>query len=111
MVVTAKRSARVPALILPDEQSWLIWGGSTSELGLLPVFGAGSARLVLLPERLPAPLADLIRSQLRSELTELAIEQRELPLPGSAFDARHGNGDEMSRHGAHSAHSAHSARQ
>ena len=74
MVVTA------PALILPDEQSWALWGPDPAELGLRADFGPPHRlRRALAPRTLPAGLADAAE-ELLEQLGEGARTAR-LPAP------------------------------
>lgn len=57
MVLTRRDQALVPAIVVPDEQSWAIIGRDPAALGAEPVSDPGAARRVLLPDRVPEPLA------------------------------------------------------
>ncbi len=72
-----------PALILPDEQSWALWGPDPGELGLRADFGP-VARLgrALVPRELPGGLQD----EGAALLAGLATGARVARLPGPPAD-------------------------
>jgi hypothetical protein len=69
---------RAPALIVPDEQSWTMAGTDPAALGMRPAFAAGQAQRVLLPEAVPAPLQESVRSLLRELPADAETETRML---------------------------------
>ncbi len=70
-----------PALILPDEQSWALWGPDAAELGLHADQGpAGRLRRALAPRPFPGGLGDASEELLAG----LAAGARVARLPGPA---------------------------
>ncbi|MDQ3678430.1 MAG: hypothetical protein M3401_16810, partial [Actinomycetota bacterium] len=71
-----------PALIVPDELAWTVWGADPYADGLRPVSDAGSARRVLLPDRLPGPLADALVRLAADLPPDRRVEVRAAPALG-----------------------------
>jgi hypothetical protein len=71
-----------PALVVPDDQAWTLWGADPYADGLRPVSDAASARRVVLPDRLPEPLAAAL-AELSEELPAgRRVEVRAAPALG-----------------------------
>lgn len=103
-----------PALVVPDDLAWTLWGADPYAAGLRPVSDAGAARHVLLPDRLPRPLVPAL-ARLREELpADRRVEVRAAPaLDGprlervlsGAVDGERPDGDaEPSAGDGHEAH-------
>jgi len=64
VVAAHDRRAASPALVVPDEQSWIVWGLDPLGEGFEPVLDRGRVRRVLLPDAVPealvGPLADCL---------------------------------------------------
>ena len=71
-----------PALVVPDDLAWTVWGADPYAEGLRPVSAAGSARLALLPDRLPAPLGDALRRLAEDLPADRGVEVRAAPALG-----------------------------
>lgn len=66
MVLTPGRRARtLPALVVPDERSWLMWGRDLAAAGFTAAASPEEAAAVLLPARVPAALVDGLVEALR----------------------------------------------
>lgn len=81
-MVLARRPATVPALVVPDEQSWTLWGTDPVAAGLEPVLDVGRVRRVLLPTSVPEALVAAIAGCLRE--LPLGVEHDLRPLPEPA---------------------------
>lgn len=79
MVLTARRTALAPALVVPDEQTWTMSGTDLAAEGLRPVFAPGEAERLLVPEVIPAALHEALRSRLAELRGDVAVETRTLP--------------------------------
>jgi hypothetical protein len=71
-----------PALVVPDDVAWTLWGADPYADGLRPVRDAGSARRVLLPDRLPEPLGDALRRLVEDLPADRRVEVRAAPALG-----------------------------
>lgn len=98
MVLTALRTELTPAVVVPDEQTWTLSGTDPASKGLRPVFATGEARAVLVPERVPGPLADALRSLLEELATDAEMHTLALPYPEQP-DAGHHDHHEHAGHG------------
>ncbi len=68
-----------PALVVPDDLAWTLWGVDPYAAGLRPVGDAGTARHLLVPDRLPQPLGPAL-CRLRADLpADGRIEVRAAP--------------------------------
>ena len=94
MVVSGLRTALVPALVVPDEQTWTLSGRDPAVDGVRPVFAPGEAACALLPERVPGPLEEPLRALLAELPAGTEVRTRALSIPHAA-----GVG-----HGAHHEH-------
>ena len=74
----------VPALVVPDEQSWALLGADPARLGVQPALEAREVQRVLVPERVPQPLADALREWWALLPRGVAIQALALDLPGDA---------------------------
>jgi hypothetical protein len=79
VVLTARRPALARALIVPDEQTWTMSGTDPAASGLRPVFALGEADRLLVPEVVPAPLNEALRSRLAELPGDVEVETRTLP--------------------------------
>lgn len=86
MVLSRPATALVPALVVPDEQTWTMAGTDPASLGVEPVFAAAAVRRVLAPDEVP------------DALVEPLAEYLDAPPP--AHDAHGGHGG----HGHHDHH-------
>ncbi|MDQ3409556.1 MAG: hypothetical protein M3469_06195, partial [Actinomycetota bacterium] len=71
-----------PTLVVPDDVAWTLWGADPYADGLRPVRDAGSARRVLLPDRLPEPLGDALRLLVEKLPADRRVEVRAAPALG-----------------------------
>src|SRR5215207_1158849 len=62
VVLTPARSALVPALVVPDEQTWTVFGADPAAFGARPSFDPGTIRRLLAPAQVPAELAAALRA-------------------------------------------------
>lgn len=62
---TARRARTLPALVVPDEQSWVVWGHDLTAAGFTPAASAEEAAAVLLPAEIPSALVDGVVEALR----------------------------------------------
>jgi hypothetical protein len=64
VVLSRPATGLVPALVVPDEQTWTMAGTDPASLGVEPVFAAAAVRRVLTPDEVPdalvGPLADYL---------------------------------------------------
>jgi respiratory-subunit NADH dehydrogenase subunit len=56
----------VPALVVPDEQTWTMSGRDPATLGVEPVFAPGAVRRVLVLEDVPSPVAEALQKYLEN---------------------------------------------
>lgn len=97
-----------PALILPDEQSWALWGPDPAELGLRADYGpVGRLARALAPRELAGGLED----DAEVLLAGLAAGARVARLPGAsaellapAVGGRHSEKDDDTQPGGHGEH-------
>ena len=104
MILTATRTRLAPSLVVPDEQSWTVWGHDPASLGLRPVLDAGLAQRLLIPERMPMPLAEALASLLDADDRRASTEVRPSPLRGLTLTALR---DHSQGEGAHEHHGDH----
>lgn len=55
---TARRARTLPALVVPDEQSWVMWGHDLAAAGFTAAASPEEAAAVLLPAEIPSGLVD-----------------------------------------------------
>jgi Ni,Fe-hydrogenase III large subunit len=79
------RARPQPALIVPDELSWTVWGADPAARGLTPATGPEEARGLLVPEVVPASLA----GPLAAELARVPARPRVIAERGPAVDGEH----------------------
>ena len=82
MVVSAPVTARTPALVVPDEQTWTMAGRDPASLGVEPTLQPAAIRRVLLPERVPRPLAGPLSESLEAVPRHADTIEVHIPLPG-----------------------------
>jgi NADH:ubiquinone oxidoreductase subunit D len=82
----ASTAAPTPALVVPDEAAWAVWGHDIAADGLEPVAEPERALVMVLPERVPEPLAPALREAHDRALSNPRI--RLLPAPMSGRPAR-----------------------
>lgn len=71
-------------LVVPDPQSWAVWGLDLRGAGLEPAVAAEQARALLLPARVPAPLTGAAREAAGRIPGDIELTVRPAPLEGSA---------------------------
>lgn len=90
----------LPALVVPDEQTWTIAGRDPASLGVEPVFSPAAVRRVLVADRLPAALAEPLERYLES-----------VPLEAGRAQSRpadhHSGHDHQGGHEGHDGHAEH----
>jgi hypothetical protein len=79
VVLSPRRPALARALIVPDEQTWTMSGADPAGEGLRPVFALGHADRLLVPEVLPVPLNEALRSRLAELSGGVEVGTRRLP--------------------------------
>lgn len=62
---TVRRTSALPAVVVPDERSWAMWGRDLAATGFVPAAGPEEAAVVLVPAEVPEPLADALVDVLR----------------------------------------------
>ncbi len=108
MVLAWGRRAATAALVIPDEQSWTVWGADPAEDALRPVLDAGGAEAVLVPERIPDALAEPLEELLSAVPATARKEVRTAPTFGGVRrDGRHGHRRDPEHGSAHAHKSAH----
>ena len=112
MVMTRPARATVPALVLPDEQTWVMNGEDPSALGADATTDLRLVRRVLVAERLPGALEEPTRAFLADVSEDAVVDRRWIgspdsgvidPKPTSPVDRPHDGHD----HPAHDPHTAH----
>jgi hypothetical protein len=105
VVLSPARKALVPALVVPDEQTWAVLGADPAEHGVRPGFDAKTVRRVLVPARVPTELAAALSDYGRGLVDDVPVEfgevalAGELPVPTPLAPDGHGAQDQ--RHGEH----------
>ena len=85
MVLTGWRRSMTAALVIPDEQSWTVWGQDPAAEGITPVLDAGRADRLLVPDQIPDELAEAVRSALEDVPSGTPTEPRALPATAGHF--------------------------
>jgi len=116
VVLTRSSRATLPALLVPDELSWTLWGQDPALGGLAPA-SAEEARVLLAPARVPSPLVAALREEWQRAGGGARVEARDAPVAGGVALAEaleiggghaHGGGhDEHAGHGGHGGHAGH----
>jgi Respiratory-chain NADH dehydrogenase, 49 Kd subunit len=88
MVLSAPTTARTPALVIPDEQTWTMAGRDPALLGVEPTLQPAAIRRVLLPDRVPRPLAGPVSESLEALPRHADTIDAHLSLPGDV-ETRH----------------------
>ena len=104
-----KRGAPAPALIVPDEETWIVSGAGLDGAGLTPTSAAWRARVFVVPDRVPDGLARAVRAQWSSMSEATVLRVYASTLHGSPAEAvLHGGPppsapahDEHGEHGGH----------
>lgn len=100
MVLSARSAVLVPALVVPDEQTWTMSGTDSVEHDLEPVYAAVRVRHVAMAEALPEPLAEPLARYLDD--VPSSVPRPALPH-GHDAHADH----EHEHHGDHGGHEHH----
>ncbi len=87
MVVSAPKAGLVPAIVVPDEQTWTMLGCDPAKLGVEPTDAPALAARLLVADRLPAALTEPLAELVRELPAALSVERRQLPLPTGAANA------------------------
>jgi len=99
VVVNGRRGAPTPALVVPDEMSWTMWGLDPQRLGVVPVSTAEHARAMLAPTHVPAALVEAVVAEWRRIPARAhATAQPGAPLRGVPLEEALGDA------GAHDGH-------
>lgn len=104
-----------PALLVPDEQTWTVWGRDPALLGFRPAAEFAEAQAVVMPRSLPDELLDALLDLWSARATDASAEVIDGPqLAGVAVESRL---DEASRaddsphedddHAGHQGHTSH----
>jgi hypothetical protein len=83
MILSAPVTARTPAFVVPDEQTWTVACLDPALLGLEPTLRPAAIRRVLLPDRVPRPLAGPVSAFLEALPRHADTIDARLPLPGN----------------------------
>jgi len=118
MVLNARRRSATPALVVPDEMSWTMWGVDPHGLGLTPASTAEQARTLLAPTSVPPALAEAVAAEWRrvplaADPTVLDAPLRGQPLEQALAETgaqRPRDGAEGHAHGQHDEHASHDQR-
>jgi hypothetical protein len=107
-------TALVPALVIPDEQTWTVLGTDPATLGFEPTYAPGKVERVLVPSSVPAPLTESLSAYLALAPEGVEVEERPLALPmgePESLHIRHHEHDPAAHddHGSHDAHPEHRA--
>lgn len=78
---------RVPALVVPDEETWLAWAGGERELRFEPTSEPGRARVLLLPARVPRELVPAVHAVWAQMADTASVVTYDAPLQGVAARA------------------------
>ena len=97
-----------PAVFVPDEQAWTLWGEDLRARGLVPAESPTSAVALIVPATVPEPLAAAVRDAwalMPPPRRCLALEGTHLPgVPAERLLERHGDhGACAARHEGHGA--------
>jgi len=109
-VVVNGRRALTPALVVPDEMSWTMWGVDPQRLGVVPVSSAEHARTMLAPTQVPAALAEAVAAESRRipacphPTAQPGAPLRGVPLEEALGDAGAHEGDHTSASPEHQHH-------
>jgi hypothetical protein len=68
-----------PALLVPDELSWTMWGQDPALDGLEPA-SAEDALVLLAPARVPSPLVAALREEWHRAASGARVEARDAPV-------------------------------
>lgn len=108
MVVTRLGSPIAePAVVVPDEQAWALWGEDLRARGLAPAESPTTAVALIVPATVPEPLAAAVRDAwalMPPRRRLLALEGPRLPgVPAELLFGRHGDhhGASAARHEGH----------
>ena len=105
MVLSAPVTARTPALVVPDEQTWTMAGRDPASMGVEPTWQPAAIRRVLSPDRVPRPLAGPLSQSLAALPRYADTIEAHLSLPGDLQSVREGNHEAHAQaehgHGGH----------
>jgi len=73
VVLNGRRPRLEPALVVPDEMSWTMWGTDLRELGVVPAGSATAARSILAPAHVPQALAQALNDARRLAGDDVAV--------------------------------------
>lgn len=76
-----------PALVVPDEETWLAWGGGERELRFEATNEPGRACVLLLPDRVPRELVPAVRAGWAVMATAASVVTYDAPLQGMSARA------------------------
>jgi hypothetical protein len=71
----------VPALVVPDEQTWTVLGADPAAHGLRPCYDPAAAQRLVVPEHVPPGLATALTDYAKA-VSDLPVEYVELPVAG-----------------------------
>lgn len=77
-----RKRQRVPALVVPDEETWLAWAGGDRELRFEATTEPGGARVLLLSARVPRELVPAVRAAWALMANAAWVVTYDAPLPG-----------------------------
>lgn len=81
------KGERVPALVVPDEETWLAWAGAERELRFEATPEPGRARVLLLPARVPRELVPAVHAAWTLMTNTASVVTYDASLPGIPADA------------------------
>lgn len=77
-----RKGQPVPALVVPDEETWLAWAGGERELRFEATTEPGRARVLLLPARVPRELVPAVHAAWALMADTAAVVTYHAPLQG-----------------------------
>jgi hypothetical protein len=98
VVLTPARNAPVPALVLPDEQTWTVLGADPAAHGIQPSFDPTTVRRLLAPARVPAELAAALAEYSAALDADITVQYAGLSLGGEAAVRALGEPNEHREH-------------
>jgi len=108
--LTPARSALVPALVVPDEQTWTVFGADPAAFGARPSFDPGTIRRLLAPAQVPAELAAALRAYRTALADDVPVAYGDVAFGGEvtlstllepSTHGEHGHGHGEHDHGEH----------
>lgn len=108
-----KRAPTTTALVVPDEETWLVWGGGHEDEDVEPTVEPTRAEALIVPERVPEALAAAVRSARALLPRDVPVRTFGSPLPGVQVQEAleppdaDDHSEEHHEHGGHEEHDSH----